>query len=95
MRITEEVWLLAKHQRDILERRFPHYKCILHKSLSECWISVETDVIMILSASFTDSSILISLPALPPSHIKEVNYADPRFTENILSDVVGELEKVI
>ena len=95
--LTEEILDLAKHQLEILERRFPEYKYILYKSKG-CWVAVETgENIEILMVSFFHSHIRIAPFSFVQLHEHlhrdpfNLDYADPKFTDDFLSDILREL----
>ena len=84
----EELVDLAEHHRDILKRRFPSHEYILFKSSTGCSISVAVPTgSVIFEASFLLSGVLIAPPTM--DHIF-INYADPKFTDNILVELMEQ-----
>ena len=108
-----EILDLAKHHREILERKFPYYNYAFFKpsratsSLTlddaRAWIRVvlrvpaspQTEHVKLLVAFFLPSYVKIIIPggAAFFQHVcyDEIAYADPRFTDDILSDKIDEL----
>ena len=99
-RVYKDIWALAKHHLKILKRKFPSYIIsisILEPTLQTAlggyppFISVETDGPCgetILSAVFHPSSVTITSIAMEET----IDYADPRFTDDFLSEIVGKFE---
>ena len=94
-RVTKEIWALANHQLDMLGYRFPHYDCILYESAVSTWpdfwlyIEVHNGYRTVLKASFSADSVRIA----PYSEDDiDLNYADPEFTDNVISYVLEEWE---
>ena len=96
--ITREIWALAKHHKDILERTFINtYKysiCLDHAlgtylEFTRCLRLVvsERDT-KLLVASFSSSSIKITIPPFAGSDPEEIDYANPKFTDKTLTDML-------
>ena len=94
----EEIAALAEHQKEILKRRFPNYEHALAACNDGpyCWLDVCDGTITILVATFFSDRIRIS------SRFEEdgwcgailyVDYADPRFTDDTISDIVEEYKQ--
>ena len=94
----KEILALAEHQLGILKRRFPNYEHVLYKH-GICWISVsDKGGSIILAISFYSSSIEIisSFGDEETITIEEdfvLDYADPRFTDDTISDKLKEWEE--
>ena len=95
-----DVWLLVKHHKKILERRFPKYH---HTTVDwpgwERTIELETHdgSITVLVVSFSSNCVHISPegwrdPEFTDDNIT-LNYADPEFTDSILSDILEGWEE--
>ena len=96
----EEAIILAEHHKEILKRKFPNYKVYLHKSSTGCSIYVTTAPkaigtvgTTILEASFVSSSVAISRYLADSSFVDAIvlDYADPKFTDDTLIDMLEEL----
>ena len=92
--ISDEIWLLAYHQKEILERRFPNYEYDLYEypvsiirfevTISQWSPSpVSHEKVVALSITFTDSFLRIIIPL---DCTEVIPYYDPRFTDDLLSD---------
>ena len=99
----EEMRVLAKHHKQILERKFQNYACLLVDWPDGlCYIDVEVydGSRLLLVASFASSRVHITrgnrgqlfAPDLSADDII-FDYADPRFTENTLSDILTDVLK--
>ena len=104
--VSQEVLDLAKHHLEILDRNF-HHRCTLSDSPElgqepKAFISVEMvftrdsyayEHMTILVASFSSDSVDIVTPAYthPLSGSETIYYADPRFTDDFLSDKLREV----
>ena len=92
--VFQEVLDLAKHHLRILERKFPNYGYALYESGSSIRLQVsdgsmfETSTLLV--AFFSSSSISISNHLLIHA-IEEISYADPKFTDDLLSDKLERL----
>ena len=108
-RILKEVLALAAHHREILQRRFSSYDYYLYEYPKcrirfEVWKRgaahvrglarrIEDDRADLLIASFSSSDIQIRVPPICPEFTEEISYADPKFTDNTLSDILERLER--
>lgn len=123
--MTKEIWTLAQHHKDILERRFlNNYRYALHESstftlgtsFTDChfldWLRLEVWEaynLILLVASFSSSFVKIEFSPFKemagtsfvvrngnPRHAafanftKEISYADPKFTDDMLSDILED-----
>ena len=93
--LSKEVCDLAKHHFDGMQNRFPSYKHILHEWRDYWWMCVETkkppalrDTVLV--ASFCHDSVMIV--ASNGRFVLRVYYADPKFTDDFLSDIIKEWE---
>ena len=103
--VPEEVSLLAEHHKAILESRFPDYdyEYLDHPYRNDCMqLVVSDDGITVLTASFSSNSIHTRLNRgrriiygiLDTGHDSiDIDYADPQFTENMLSDMLERLRR--
>ena len=95
----EEILALAEHHKQILERKFPNYVYLLVDWPDGlCYVDVEVydHSRALLVASFSTSCVHITRgdPDLVFSNDETVfDYADPRFTENTLSDILTDVLK--
>ena len=88
--VTDEIRALALHHLDILKRRFPNYNCHLF-DWPYCWIRADSNDSVIFTAIFYTDSLKIAGCAKPIcNNINIVNYADPRFTDDFISDILRE-----
>ena len=95
--MSSDIWLIANHHLSILRRKFErpfHYEMHEFGPLLlrlDIWKNRE----LILVVSFLSSSIKSADNQRAGEHhnasAEEINYADPRFTDSILPDI---LEKV-
>ena len=90
--VNKEILALARHHKQILKRRFPCFN-YLEGYMDDCvHIDVETrDALRstILVVIFSLSSIQISIrPFDDRDIVLDVNYADPKFTDEIVYDVL-------
>ena len=94
-KISDEIWDLAAHHLEILKHKFPGYRCDLYES-NEGWavIRVESsEGAMIISASFsTDRVTIVHHVVISPFEREIIHYADPRLTDDIISDLIREQE---
>ena len=99
--IPKEIWVLVNHHKEILERRFPNCKCAL-LAPSSYWLrlNISNEGLNALIASFSSSSIKIDHPHLDcwipktyfePGLTEVVDYADPRFTDDFIGDILERL----
>ena len=81
---------LAEHHREILERRFPNYDHSI-KAHSSLWIFVRTKHrgTTILETAFLSSSIVVLTFFM--GHDIALDYADPKFTDDTLSDILTDM----
>ena len=106
MTTDKEILLIAEQQKEVLERKFPSYKHLIYL-IPDCHLRVEhpngtrlaaphniDSARVILVASFSSSSIEIAYNSSKPPWFWsiKVNYADPKFTENTLSDILYDIE---
>ena len=96
-RISKEVWLLAKHHMKILRCKFPEFPDYNYGLFEhpKYWLRLQVttgryfDRCPILRVSFSSSSIKIETkPFRLKSLAKIINYADPAFTDDVLSDLL-------
>ena len=92
----KEIWDLAEHHKKIIERKFlPRWRCVLYELESNAVMRVEksNDSTSILVIVFSSSFLRMIIPH--HRHLiesfEEMDYANPRFTDNILSDVLKEI----
>ena len=92
MYATGEIVILARHQLEILERRFPNYEHSIHilESSDNCMI-VSSYKNYLLQISFYPSSIEI-LSTFGDEEAIVLDYADPKFTDDTISDKLKEWE---
>ena len=98
--VPEERVALAKHQMEILERRFPNHDCQLYALGSPmCYIFGNNKNYpnpYLFQISFRSSSVEILLSiGDEDKEIEErtiLDYADPRFTDDIIPDMIKEWE---
>ena len=95
---------LAYHHRMIIMRKVPDYLCILHRSSSGVRLSVTVgtqrrrqpayhDVpnamsVTVLEVFFSSSSVQITFDRNNVGRVYNVDYADPKFTDDFLSDML-------
>ena len=89
---SNEVWLLAEHHEDILRSRFPDHGHVL-TDLTDAglhyWLSVTNEEDRtILEAEFTPSCVKIYLDDFPVYGDVVFDYADPRFTDNTIAEII-------
>ena len=91
--VPNEISLLAKQQLEILMHRFPDYDYqILAFGKSDIRIAVTARGYTILFVSFSDRAILIRVaPVHLPNWNKIIDYVDPEFTDDMLSDMLLKL----
>ena len=93
----EMIWTLAHYNIGILRHRFPNYEYEAHEFgplLLRLEVWKNKDIILI--ASFSSSFVKIAwigqpYERYPLMSIEEIDYADPRFTDNTIADILGEL----
>ena len=89
-----KMWALARHHKEILEHRFPHFNYAFYESATVAvpfclHIEVHNGYRTVLKASFSADSVRIA----PYSEDDiDLNYADPEFTDNVISYVLEEWE---
>ena len=91
MVVPKEVLALAKHHLEILERKFPQYKyAFVEGGWPDCWICVRERGCLIYEITFMSSSIQIRPSWMHVNHSTDivVDYADPRFTDDTIFDVI-------
>ena len=85
-----EVRALAEHHLDILKRRFPNYNYHLF-DYPYCWIRADWyDSIIFTAIFYADSLKIAGCAKTIRNNISTVNYADPRFTDDFISDKLRE-----
>ena len=90
-RVLEEVLALAEHHENILRCKFPGYTYYIYEyPLRRIQLAAREGSAVILTASFSNSSILIVTPSIGPKFVEELSYADPRFTDNVLLERLVE-----
>ena len=101
--ISFEIVTLAEQQLEALKRRFPHVSTKYHIlrnhpdviTVDPYYLRVEITEItgrnnrVRLVVSFLDSSIVIMTYC--PLATEVINYADPRFTDDTIADILGRL----
>ena len=96
-----EILVLAEHHLQILKLRFPNYDYSLHKQSKGCSIFVTTISKFlgvgsaILEAFFQFSHVHIRrnhTGKQAPYDVTVVNYADPRFTDDFIGDILKRSE---
>ena len=99
MPVTEEILDLAKHHKRILERKFPTYTCDLSESSGHdgprSFLRVESNISpddVTLMVLFSSRSIQIFSSISDQD--ETIDYADPRFTDDILSNKLEEYRHV-
>ena len=97
----KEIIVLAKHQRMILEHRFPNYEHFLYERASPCLMNVGNDSCStILQITFYPDRISIISSFKDEDEENTINiegltivkYADPKFTDDTISDILKEWE---
>ena len=80
---------LAEHHMRILERKFPNYSHSLHERPLDYLLHVEDEEknATILDVSFLSDCAQIKTPIIFGSIDIVLYYADPKFTDNILSEI--------
>ena len=97
MNIIKEVWILAQYQKGILERKFPKCQHVLYEyCLSDHWARLEVQRSTrphhpILIASFSTSCVRINANAPLGFYDHKIDYADPKFTDDLLSDMLKRM----
>ena len=104
MNMPKEIWELATHHKEILERRFPNYGYEMYEW--DHWLRIEVsdrETIFIVAFSlnylktatppFGNVEIMVPLTLIHtnPNFTEEISYADPKFTDNFLIDTLVEL----
>ena len=92
--VPKEIVALVEHHLVIIKRRFPDYKCETYEWPEHYWLRVEISngKNVLLVASFTSSSINIATAEAPgPDFAEVIDYADPRFTDNVIIDTLERL----
>ena len=97
MYATGEIVILARHQKEILERRFPNMLIVIHEydPSNDCLMIVGNEEYpIILQISFRPNSIEIIPPDIlsPNDKCVTLDYADPKFTDDTISDILKEWE---
>ena len=87
--IAKEIGDLAEHHREILERKFPNYDHSI--KAYNLWIFVRTKHrgTTVLEAAFLSG--YISIRTFFVGHNIVLDYADPKFTDDTLIDMLEEL----
>ena len=93
---TREIVILARHQLEILERRFPNYEHSIHVLESPNCLIVSSYKDYLFHILFYPSSVGITLSIGDKyDDIGEdvvLDYADPKFTDDAISDIIEEWE---
>ena len=93
IRASEEIVILARHQKEILERRFPNILIVIHEysTSDNCLMVVGNEEYpIIFQISFRPSSVEIILSFREEAREDEcitLDYADPKFTDDTISDI--------
>ena len=92
--VSEEVQALAEYHLDILKRRFPDHK---HQYHDEFWVRIEKEgCSTIFVIVFSEDSVRILTgregEIVPPID-ETIDYADPRFTDDTLSEIIERVEE--
>ena len=91
-RIPIEICLLVEHHKDILWRKFPNYGYEVYE-WPEYWLRIDIRLndCTIFIASFSFNCVQFSTSSSDFSFIEEINYSDPRFTDDMLPDMLRRL----
>ena len=91
--ISKEIVILAQHQLEILDRRFPNNKHTLYTHGLDCCITVRDTAPKIIAISFRSNFIEIVWSYVDKEAISIIlDYADPKFTDDTISDMIKEWE---
>ena len=91
--ISQEIWDLAAHHLKILRHKFPDYKYKIYETAGQeptgdfASVTIHIGPTTIFWASFTSSFLEITTLRSD----ERIYYADPEFTDDILSDKLKEM----
>ena len=91
--VPKEISLLAEHHKAVLESRFPDYD-YGYEMWDADWLRfmISERGAAILSVLFSSNHVRVVV--YPPGNFdleEEINYTDPRFTDDFLSDILKRL----